>query len=131
MEDAGHPFLETKQGQQKIWLLSVPKYLGELWLKPESINRQQVGQIKLEQVQILGKRDLKVTYILDENLSVAPPDPKKPRNMPTSQNLTKIPREHEFTFQSGNSSQLLGVISKTKTPNENVPEVRKLEGMVA
>jgi len=149
MEDAGHPLLDTEKSQQKIWLLSVPNYLGELWSKPEYRNKL-VGQIKLEKVQKLGKIDNKVTYILDENLSVsleAPPDAKKPRIQPAggfsslnmmkkagalSKNqpaITKIPREHEFTFQAANNQQLLGVISKTK--NLEHTEVRKLEGYVA
>merc|ERR1712071_38416 len=72
MEDSGHPFLDTTQAKNKIWLLSVPKYLGELWKQPECRN-QVVGQL----VKPNGTKDMKVTYILDEKLANSPPDAKK------------------------------------------------------
>ena len=77
MEDSGHPFLDTSQAKNKIWLLSVPKYLGELWKQPECRNKV-VGQLKLQSiVKPNGAKDMKVTYILDEKLSNSPPDAKK------------------------------------------------------
>jgi len=77
MEDSGHPFLDTSQAKNKIWLLSVPKYLGELWKAPECRN-QIVGQLSLGQItKPNGAKDMKVTYILDEKLSNSPPDAKK------------------------------------------------------
>ena len=40
MEDAGDPNVDLSSKAKNIWLVKVPKYLGEKWLEPE--NRSQL-----------------------------------------------------------------------------------------
>merc|ERR1711879_200747 len=141
MEDSGHPILDIQNAQSgsKIWLLSVPKYLGEQWLRPECRNKI-VGKLTLESSP--GQK-MKVTYTLAEQLANSPPDSKKmrmtesrvqpgrtmqPSGVLKHKEPNQIPRDHEFKFNPANNSQLLGIISKTK--NLEHTELRKLEGVV-
>lgn len=41
--------MNLSQGNQKIWLVKLPRYLAERWTKKEFLNGQQLGHVKIRQ----------------------------------------------------------------------------------
>uniref|UniRef100_A0A0L0P353 Transcription initiation factor IIF subunit beta n=1 Tax=Candidozyma auris TaxID=498019 RepID=A0A0L0P353_CANAR len=41
--------MNLTNGNQKIWLVKLPRYLAERWTRQQSLNGQQLGQIKIRQ----------------------------------------------------------------------------------
>ena len=56
MEDAGDPNVDLSCKANNIWLVKVPKYLGEKWLEPENRNKP-LGTL-VASVKADGKKEM-------------------------------------------------------------------------
>ena len=44
------------QGDQKVWLVKLPKYLMDDWSNPDSMNGQQLGNVKIKRTHGVNYR---------------------------------------------------------------------------
>lgn len=56
--------MNLSKGDQKVWLVKLPKYLMDEWSNPESMNGQHLGNVKIKK-DARGK--LQVKLVLDNN----------------------------------------------------------------
>ena len=54
--------MNLSKGDQKVWLVKLPKYLMDDWSNPDSMNGQQLGNVKIKK-DARGK--LQVKLLLD------------------------------------------------------------------
>jgi len=99
MEDSGNPLLDLTRngsGVPRIWLLKVPRYIGNQWLKPECRQRHRDGTRNLGIITMdtspdpkTRKQEMKMTYTLAADLATTPadnpPDAKRQKIMQPQQ----------------------------------------------
>lgn len=61
--------MNLTRGNQKVWLVKLPRYLAEKWTNPASLNGQQLGQVKIRQntTPVNGKKKLEVKLVLNDS----------------------------------------------------------------
>lgn len=61
--------MNLTRGNQKVWLVKLPRYLAERWTNPANLNGQQLGQVKIRQNNkpVNGKKKLEVKLVLNDS----------------------------------------------------------------
>ncbi|EUB62625.1 General transcription factor IIF subunit 2 [Echinococcus granulosus] len=91
-----HP-VDTSRAKDGVWLVKVPNYLADLWLKANT--DRTVGKVVMSTVDnVLGSKDQKQkadVYLITDDSLIAD----------AGENSDLIPREHKFLVQSAPSSK--------------------------
>lgn len=76
--------MNLSQGNQKVWLVKLPRYLAEKWTNRDNLNGEELGKVMIRQNQLAltGKKKLEVKLVLND----------------TAQNLDDIPKEYDFSI---------------------------------
>jgi len=106
VHDPNHADVDCTNSEAKLWLVKVPKYLGQKWLDS---NTPEVGKLSINRK---GGR-VEVTFKLNEHLAKSG-DPS--------------PIDHNLMLSAPSKSETLGVLSRAKDDSER--EVRKVEGSI-
>lgn len=71
-------------GNQKIWLVKLPRYLADKWTDKENLNGEELGKVMIRQNQsgLTGKKRLEVKLVLND----------------ASQNFDDIPKEYNLSL---------------------------------
>jgi len=104
--DPNHADVDCTSSQQKIWLVKVPKYLGQKWLNSHQV---EVGKLGIR--RNMGRTE--VTFALNEHLA---------------RQGEPAPIEHKLMLSAPSKSETLGVLSRCNDADEK--EVRKVEGCI-
>lgn len=57
--------MNLSHGNQKIWLVKLPRYLAEQWTNRQNLNGQQLGNVKIRQNTGPNKKKLEVKLVLN------------------------------------------------------------------
>lgn len=76
--------MNLSQGNQKVWLVKLPRYLAEKWTNRDNLNGEELGKVMIRQNQsaLTGKKKLEVKLVLNES----------------AQNLDDIPKEYNLSI---------------------------------
>lgn len=81
LEDNETLDMNLSSGQQKIWLVKLPRYLAEKWSNTDELSGKQLATVKIKKNTGGGK--LKVKLVLDEN---------------SQTNISDIPHEYDISM---------------------------------
>lgn len=105
-QDPNHADVDCTSSQQNIWLVKVPKYLGQKWLSSHQV---EVGKLGIRRTG----SGTEVTFALNEHLA---------------KQGEPAPIEHKLMLSAPSKSETLGVLSRCKDAEDK--EVRKVEGRI-
>lgn len=109
--DPNHADVDCTNSKDKLWLVKVPKYLGQKWLESPSM---EVGKLSIKRFD----RSTEVSFKLNEMLA----------NTSNARDQSKTPTDHKMILSAPSRSETLGVLSRCK--DESDREVRKIEGSI-
>lgn len=59
--------MNLDNGNQKIWLVKLPRYLADIWTNKDNLRGQNIGQVKIRQNPAGGKKKLEVKLVLNDS----------------------------------------------------------------
>lgn len=84
LEDNESLDMNLALGNQKVWLVKLPRYLADKWTNRDNLNGEELGKVMIRQNQsaLTGKKKLEVKLVLND----------------TAQNLDDIPKEYNLSI---------------------------------
>lgn len=109
--------MNLTQGDQKVWLVKLPRYLADKWTNPENLNGQQLGQVK---IRTNSKKKLEVKLVLNNLPQTA--------SIPSEYDLTILNKEvhNSYVFSEENLTRFKQELTEMgEMPNQpELPEFR-------
>lgn len=113
--------MNLSHGNQKVWLVKLPRYLAEKWTK-DKLHGQQLGQVKIRQNQsaLTGKKKLEVKLVLNELESMG--------EIPQEYNLSILNTQvhNSYVFSEENLSRFKQEVTEV-ADLPDAPQLKEIE----